>query len=172
MFIDMPTHIDAIDTSAGWEHEGQRLIIKGTVYKHDQSTPANDVILYYYHTDKTGRYTPKPTMTSAARRHGYLRGWVRTGADGHFAIYTNRPAQYPGGQFEAHIHVIIKEPDMKNPYWIDDWIFDDDPLVTQAMRTQRQNRGGSGILSTRVENGVQLVDHDVILGLNIPGYPD
>ena len=172
MFEGIPNRITAIDTSDGWNNEGQQLVIKGTIYKRDEQTPAPGTILYYYHTDKKGYYTPSNDTPQAARRHGYLRGWVKSDSSGHYAIYTNRPAQYPGERFEAHIHVVIKEPDMDKPYWIDPWIFEDDPLVTEKLKSQLENRGGNGVLSTKLENGIQLATHNVILGLNIPGYPE
>jgi protocatechuate 3,4-dioxygenase beta subunit len=172
MFAGMPAVLHSIDTTEGWYKEGQQLIVKGKVFRRDEKTTAPNTILYYYHTDRNGHYTAHADTPSRAGRHGYLRGWVKTDDRGNYAIYTSRPAQYPGGQFEAHIHVYVKEPDMDHPYWIDAWIFDDDPLVTADLKQRLENRGGSGILSTRTENGVLTADHDVILGLNIPGYPE
>jgi protocatechuate 3,4-dioxygenase beta subunit len=172
MFAGMPELINSVDTSAGWFTEGQRLVVSGKVLKQDGKTVVPNVILYFYHTDRNGHYTPHDDTPAEARRHGYLRGWVKTNDQGQYAIYTSRPAQYPGGQFEAHIHVYAKEPDMDYPYWIDAWIFDDDPLVTDSFKSRLENRGGSGILSARTENGILVAHHDVILGLNVPGYPD
>ena len=171
MFLGMPLFLSPIDTSEGWFEEGQKLKIEGTIYELDEKTPASDVILYYYHTDKTGHYTPREGMPPSAKRHGYLRGWVKTGADGRYAIYTSRPAQYPNEQIEAHIHVFIKEPYIDVPYYINEWIFDDDPLVTRELRNKLENRGGRGLLDIKKENDVQVAHHDVILGKNIPDYP-
>ena len=171
MFDGIPKEMNAIDTSDGWSEPGQKLIVKGKVFQVDQSTPASDIILYYYHTDQKGYYSPGDNKDAASNRHGRLRGWVKTGTDGTYAIYTSRPAQYPGNQFEAHIHVIVKEPDIEEPYWIDEWIFDDDPLVTTSLRQRLENRGGSGILKTTLDGDVQVANHDVFLGRNIPGYP-
>lgn len=171
IFIGMPDEINSVDTSKGWENEGQKLIVSGKIFEPDQKTPAKDIVLYYYHTDRNGIYSPGPGMPNAARRHGHLRGWVRTGADGAFTINTNRPANYPNSEFEAHIHVIIKEPDLNLPYWIDAWVFDDDPKLTPEMRKRMENRGGNGIMKPRIENGVQVANQDVILGLNVPDYP-
>jgi protocatechuate 3,4-dioxygenase beta subunit len=67
--------------------------------------------------------------------------------------------------------VIVKEPDIDQPYWIDGWVFDDDPLLTTELRNRLPNHGGSGIMKTEMENGIQVVHQEVILGLNIPGYP-
>ena len=40
MYVDMPTDINAIDTSLGWEEPGQKLLITGIVYQRDGRTPA------------------------------------------------------------------------------------------------------------------------------------
>ncbi len=171
MFSGMPLKLSNADTTDGWDEPGQKLIIRGHVYKPDRKTPANEVLIYFYHTDKNGRYTPKEGMVPSSRKHGRLRGLIKTGEDGSYAIYTSRPAAYPEGNVEAHIHVIVKEPDMDQPYWIDEWIFDDDPKVTPERRAKRTNRGGDCLLAVKNENGLQVVEHDIILGLNIPGYP-
>jgi protocatechuate 3,4-dioxygenase beta subunit len=171
MFLGMPLQLSAVDTSPGWSEPGQKLKIEGKILEPDQKTPASDVILYYYHTDQKGYYTPRDDMPPSAKRHGYLRGWVKTGPDGKYAIYTSRPAQYPNEKIEAHIHVFIKEPYIDVPYAISEWIFNDDPLVTDALRKKLDNRGGDSVLEVKKENDVQVAHHDVVLGLNIPNYP-
>lgn len=170
MFEGIPKHINAVDTSDGWSEPGQKLLVSGKVL-HLDSTPAADVLIYYYHTDQKGYYAPGDKTDAGSKKHGRLRGWVKTGPEGTYSIYTSRPAQYPDNKIEAHIHVIVKEPDMNEPYWIDAFIFDDDPLVTDDLRKRLDNYGGSGILTTRLEEEVQIANHDIILGKNIPGYP-
>jgi protocatechuate 3,4-dioxygenase beta subunit len=171
MFHGMPLKLAATDTTAGWNEGGQRLVISGTVYQPDQKTPAANVILYFYHTDKSGQYSPRDYVPNSAKKHGHIRGWVMTGDDGRYSIYTSRPVAYPNQKIEAHIHVMLKEPDIDSPYWLDEWVFDDDPLLTKDIRSKAQNLGGSGILKTTTKGGIQYANHDIILGLNIPGYP-
>ena len=171
MFVGMPEKIYSSDTTEGWFEKGQKLIVTGKVFQQDQTTPASDITIYYYHTDQQGYYSPGDLKDNGSQKHGRLRGWVKSGTDGTYSIYTSRPAQYPGNKIEAHIHVLIKEPDIDVPYWIDEWIFDDDPLVTPALRQRLENRGGSGILKPILKGDVQVANHDIILGLNIPGYP-
>ncbi|HEX5111581.1 MAG TPA: hypothetical protein VFV79_01960 [Saprospiraceae bacterium] len=171
VFLGMPLKLESSDTTDGWNEGGQKLIIEGTIYNIDQKTPAKDVIVYYYHTDPGGKYTPVEGMLPSARQHGHLRGWVKTGPDGRYAIYTSRPGQYPGENIEAHIHVYVKEPYIDVPYKIDEWIFDDDPLVTRELRSKLRNEGGDPVLKISRENGVQKAKHDIILGLNVPNYP-
>ena len=60
MYVGMPKHITAIDTSAGWTEKGKRLLVKGTVYQRDGKTPAPNTIIYYWHTDSNGYYSPAP----------------------------------------------------------------------------------------------------------------
>ncbi|MCP2044874.1 hypothetical protein [Pontibacter sp. HSC-36F09] len=47
-----------------------KLVLTGTVYLPDGKTPAQDVILYVYHTDVTGIYPKKGDEKGWARRHG------------------------------------------------------------------------------------------------------
>lgn len=171
MFVGMPAAINSVDTSAGWNEAGEKLLLYGKVYKRDGTTPAPDVILYYYHTDNDGYYSPRDGMDEQAKRHGHLRGWVKSGADGSYSIYTIRPASYPNENAAAHIHVFVKEPDISNPYYIDELVFDDDPKLSEQQRTGGRNRGGSGVLEISRTNDMQVAVHDVVLGLNVPGYP-
>lgn len=104
-------------------------------------------------------------------RHGYIRGWVKSDARGRYAIYTVRPAPYPNSDNEAHIHPSIKEPGIETAYYIDEFVFDDDPLLTGAKRKKLPNRGGSGVLRVLVQGELQIAEHNIVLGLNIPNYP-
>lgn len=171
MYIDMPGNIPAIDTSAGWNENGQKLLVKGTVYKQDGKAPATGVIIYYWQTDNNGLYSPAPGLDEKARRHGHIRGWMRTGTDGTYALYTIRPAPYPNSDNPSHIHIAVKEPAITNEYYIDEVLFDDDKLLTAAFKNRIGNRGGNGIVKVTVQDSLQLAQRDIILGLNIPGYP-
>ncbi|MFZ1785567.1 MAG: hypothetical protein WAU23_10225 [Ferruginibacter sp.] len=172
MFIGMPTTISSVDSSAGWTEKGQKLLITGKVYKNDGRTPASNVIIYYWQTDNNGYYSPKPGMNEKAKRHGHIRGWVKTDDKGNYSIYTIRPAPYPNENIPAHIHTSIKEPNIDNEYYIDEFVFDDDKLLTGEKRKALENRGGSGILRVLISGDLQIAEHNIILGLNIPNYPD
>lgn len=172
MYAGMPAEIPAIDTSSGWNEEGQKLLIKGKVLMPDGKSPAAGVILYYWQTDNKGLYTARTGMEEAAKRHGHIRGWMKTDAEGKYALYTIRPAAYPNSDAHAHIHLLVREPDLPNEYYIDEFVFDDDPMLTANRRSRAENRGGSGILKTRQEGGMQLADHNIILGFKIPDHPD
>ena len=170
MYIGMPENISSIDTSAGWIEEGQKLLVTGTVFKNDGYTPAPNVIIYYWQTDNNGLYSPKEGMDKDAKTHGKIRGWVKSDLHGRYSIYTIRPGPYPTQDTPAHIHISIKEPDMPNEYYIDDLVFDDDKLL-RGKRNGLKNRGGSGILRVLISGDLQIAEHNIILGLNIPNYP-
>lgn len=172
MFVGMPTSINSSDTSAGWTEKGQRLLVTGTVYKLDGKTPAKDVIIYYWQTDNNGYYSPRDQMDEKAKRHGHIRGWIKTDDKGRYSIYTVRPAPYPNDNIPAHIHTSIKEPNIGNEYYIDEFIFDDDKLLTGEKRKALENRGGSGVLRILNSGDLQIAEHNIVLGLNIPNYPE
>ncbi|GAB3931791.1 dioxygenase family protein [Mucilaginibacter myungsuensis] len=171
-----PKHIAARDTSPGWQQDGQKLLLTGTVYKPDGRTPAPNVILYYYQTNTDGRYEYKPDeplnlpRNSLGQTHGYIRGWVKTGSDGKYAIYTVRPGTYPTRSEPAHVHVTVIETGAAKGYYIDDFVFDDDILLTRAKRLKMDGRGGSGILRLVQKGDLHIGERNIILGANVAGY--
>lgn len=158
-----------VDTLPGFDSTEPKLKLSGTVFQRDGKTPANGVILYVYHTDRTGIYPKKGNETGWAKRHGYLRGWIKTDQSGRYTFYTFRPAAYPDGTEPEHIHLTVKEPG-KNEYYLDDYLFEDDPILTDQKRKLLSNRGGSGIGNPKMEYGMLTFHRDIILGLNIPNY--
>ena len=172
MFVDMPTNINAVDTSSGWTEKGQKLLITGGAYKTDGKTPAQNVIIYYWQTDNNGYYSAQRGMDEKAKKHGHIRGWVKTDQNGKYSIYTIRPSPYPNDVLPAHIHLSVKEPDIENEYYTDEINFDDDKLLIPHLKKYPQeNRGGSGVVRILLEGNNQVAEHDIVLGLNIPNYP-
>ena len=170
MYIGMPNNILATSYSPAWDSDGQKLLVTGKTLKTDGS-PVADVIIYYWQTDNTGYYTPKDYLDSNVKRHGYIRGWVKSDSQGNYAIYTIKPKAYPNRDIPAHIHLSIKEAKVKNEYYVDNLVFNYDPLLTTAKRNKLENRGGSGILRTLVSEDTLIAEHNIIIGLNIPNYP-
>ncbi len=161
--------MNAVDTSIGWNHEGQRMKIEGTVFQKDGKTPATGIIVYYYQTNTAGEYAKTADETT---RHGSIRGWMKTGDDGRYTIYTIKPGSYPGSSIPAHIHVFIKEPDI-NEYYIDDINFDDDPFFTSTERSRLRQQAGSGVVVLKKDAGGLLIGkRDIVLGLNMMNYPE
>lgn len=169
MFDGIPSQINSSTSIAPAGEAGEKLIITGTIYKSDGKTPAPGVILYVYHTNAQGEYAVTEGQQHALQ-HGHLRGWVKTDAKGQYSFTTIRPASYPNRQAPQHIHPIIKEPGLSF-YWIDEYLFEDDPLLTQTERARQEKRGGSGIIYlTKNEQGHWIGKRNIVLGLNIPNY--
>ncbi len=158
-----------VDTLPGYHTDENKLKITGTIFQNDGKTPAKDVILYIYHTNQSGIYPKRGNESGWAARHGYLRGWIKTTDDGIYTFYTTKPGSYPNSSEPAHIHAIVKESGVSE-YYLDDYLFDNDPHLTQKVRDSRRQRGGSGIIKLVEEDDEFVVKRDIILGLNIPDY--
>jgi protocatechuate 3,4-dioxygenase, beta subunit len=170
IYEGMPARLSWETSIALPTEPGEPMEISGVIYKADAVTPAAGVILYVYHTDAKGYYSPTPEQTGQARRHGHLRGWMKTNERGEYRFRSIRPAPYPNRGVPAHIHPTIKEPD-KNEYYIDEYWFDDDPLLTDDKRAKLEKRGGLGIIHvSRDSKGAWVGRRNIILGLNIPDY--
>jgi protocatechuate 3,4-dioxygenase, beta subunit len=142
---------------------GERLVISGTVFRHDGKTPAPGVVLYLHHTNAEGVYGNGSNESEWSRRHGRLRGWLKTGPDGRYTVHTIKPAPYPGRNVAAHIHLTVLEPG-RTPYWIDDIVFEGEPWVDREYLASRQNRGGRGVVRlSRHSDGTWVARRDVIL---------
>ena len=148
---------------AGPEAPGERLVLRGTVYRPDGRTPAPGVVIYAHHTNAEGHYADGSDESVWSRRHGRLRGWVKTGADGRYSFATIKPAPYPNRTDPAHIHLFLQEPG-RRPYWVDDVVFAGEFGVDEAFRRSRENRGGSGIVTLgRADDGAWLAERDIVL---------
>ncbi|MBL7877219.1 MAG: intradiol ring-cleavage dioxygenase [Cyclobacteriaceae bacterium] len=176
-YYGIPKTISSSDTSAGWNLNGQRILLTGIVYQIDGETPASEVLLYYYQTNTEGKYLYKAEESRSmppnelGQTHGYIRGWVKTDKDGKYFIYTIRPGTYPSNDEPAHVHITVKEPNDIKEYYIDDFVFDDDKLLTSARRRKMENRCGSGVLRLVQKGDLHIGERNIILGLNIPDYP-
>ncbi|MEO6283153.1 MAG: intradiol ring-cleavage dioxygenase [Dyadobacter sp.] len=165
-FDQLPSFVELPEVS--WDGK-KPMGINGTVFKAD-GTPAPNVVLYLYHTNEKGIYPKKGDEKGWAKRHGYLRGWVKTDQKGQYKFGCLRPAPYPGRDEPAHIHVTVKEPDI-NEYYIDEFVFSDDPLLTSEKQAKLENRGGSGIVKIIEVGNMYKGERNIYLGKNIPDYP-
>ncbi|PZX57913.1 dioxygenase family protein [Algoriphagus chordae] len=161
--------LNAIDTLPLFLENEPKLKVTGKVLQKDGKTPAADVVLYIYHTNREGIYETKGDEVAWAKRHGFIRGWLRTDSEGNYTFYTFRPGAYPSSNEPEHIHLTVKEPG-KSAYYLDEFVFEDDLLLSDEKRKNLPNRGGSGIVTPVKAHGLLTVHRDLILGLNIPDY--
>jgi len=160
VFDDQPDTLRSLARIAPANEPGVPMVIEGTVTTMSGAA-GRSVIVYAYHTDQTGIY-PR-----AANRHGTLRGWAITDAEGRYRFDTIRPGAYPSRNVPEHVHMHVIEPGI-GTYFIANLEFQDDPL--NSTRT-RENRGGNGYMLPVRRDGVWQVRRDIVLGQNIPGYP-
>jgi protocatechuate 3,4-dioxygenase beta subunit len=162
--------LNNVDTLPDFNDPGPKIEISGVIYESDGKTPAPDVVLYVYHTDQTGVYPTRGNEKGWAKRHGYIRGWMKTDQNGYYKFYTLVPASYPNGKNPKHIHPTIKEKD-KNEYWIDEYLFEGDPYL-QFEKSDRPPRGSNGIINPVMKDGMLRATRNITLGLNVPDYPN
>lgn len=171
MYVEIPEEIPSECTSSGWAEGHQKLVLKGKVLEQDGRTPAPNVILYFWHTDAKGLYSSSNQTPQKAKEHGNLRGWVKSDENGNYTIKTSRPAAYPSQDIPQHIHLSIKEPDVQNEYFADLY-FDDDTLYPNHLKKYgKLDRAGDEALRVVLDKEIQIAEHNIILGLNIPNYP-
>ena len=148
---------------AGPDEPGERMMLTGRVFASDGVTPAPNVVIYAHHTNAEGRYADGSNESEWSRRHGRLRGWVKTDAAGRYAFDTIKPAVYPDRTMPAHVHLFLREPG-RRPYYIDDVVFDGEFGVDAAYRARAELRGGSGIVRLgRTSEGVWTAVRDIRL---------
>ena len=159
-----PAEIDAVAAIAGPDEPGEQLILRGKVYLADGATPAHGVVIYLHQTNAEGYYAGgEGAPTRWQRRHGRLRGWAKTDADGSYEFQTIKPAPYPTMTMPAHIHLYVKEANLP-PYYIDDVVFEGEFGVTDDYRDRMELRGGNGIVSLQTAaDGAQLAVRDIVL---------
>ncbi len=169
VFVGRPAAPPAIARIAPAGEAGEPLQWRGRTLDAN-GKPVAGIVVYAYQTDASGRYPRDPAQDdAAARRHGRLRGWALSDAQGRFGFDTIRPAGYPGTSVPEHIHVHVIEPG-RCTYYIDDVNFRDDPRL-KASSTSHDGRGGSGVVEAKRDaSGTWQVERDIVLGRNLPDY--
>jgi protocatechuate 3,4-dioxygenase beta subunit len=106
--VEGPFHVDGAPQRtvlAEADEPGDRLVVEGTVYGPDCTTPVAGAMLDVWHADAEGNY-------HEADQDYRLRGQMMTDADGRYRLETIRPGNYPLGNSmrPAHIHFTITKP--------------------------------------------------------------
>jgi protocatechuate 3,4-dioxygenase beta subunit len=133
---DAPTDLSWNTVVTSRSEPGEPMEISGTIYQTDGVAPAEGVGLFIYHTDASGHYN-KDDEPSRPQ----IRGWMKTGADGQYNFRTIKPAPYPGKTIPAHIHAHLYGRGFEE-YWIDEYWFAGDPLITAENTAKLTGRGG------------------------------
>ena len=159
-------YLNPVDTLPGFDKAENKIKLTGIIYQPDGVSPAKDVILYIYHTNENGIYATRGDEIGWGRRHGYRRGWIKTDDDGKYIFYTAKPGAYPTWSQPAHIHPIILEPDGKY-YWINDFYFEGDTLISEKERNPIAPKGGSGLVKLNKTEELWVAERNIILGKNV-----
>ncbi|WP_386811524.1 dioxygenase family protein [Lysobacter koreensis] len=146
---------------------GEPMLVSGRVLG-PEGAPRAGIVVYAYQINDRGIYPP-PSRGRVSHRHGALRAWVSSYGEGRYAFDTIRPASYPSRDTPQHIHLHVLERGCST-YYIDDILFKDDPLLSDAHARSRLGRGGPGIGTPKRHKGVWHITRDIRLGHNIPGY--
>jgi hypothetical protein len=170
VFAGLPSAVGAEGRIAPAGEPGVPMLLQGTV-RTSTGKPAPGIVVYAYQTDAKGLYPPAPTVQGTAARHGRLRAWAKTDAQGAYRFVTIRPAGYPNTDIPEHIHLHVIEPG-RCTYYIDDVVFEDDPRLTPSQRASHdRGRGGSGVIKpTRDSSGTWQARRDIRLGAGISDY--
>ena len=64
-----------------------------------------------------------------------------------------------------------KEPGYTE-YWIDEFVFDEDPLLPEKEKTKKNPVGGNGVLKPVFSNGIYIARRNIVLGLHVKDYPE
>ena len=135
------------------DEPGEPLNVSGRIFGHDGKTPLAGALLYVYHTDARGIYNER--QTQGGQPDPRIKGWMKTDADGRYEFRTIRPASYPNSRITQHIHSKASA-DGYPERWIENFLFRDDPFLTDEMRRQHEQPGTfSSVMS--VERGADGV---------------
>jgi len=159
---DAPNDLSSVMVIPGPDEPGERIVLRGRVFEADGRTPAPGVLMYAYHTDATGVYRTEGGETGNGRRHGVLRGWLRTDEDGRYEIRTIKPGVYPSRTEAAHIHVTLTPPGAEED-WVPSFLFEGDELITPAERRSSERAGRFGFIVELEpgEGGVLVGERDL-----------
>lgn len=157
-----PCSLGAQATVAGATEPGERLRLSGRVYRSDGQSPAAQVLIYLHQTHAGGRYEGG-NGSVWARRHGRLRAWVRSDAEGRYQFDTIVPGIYPDLREPAHLHLVVQESG-RAPYYLDDVVFAGATGVDADYLARQPGRGGPGVVEGHAgSDGTLQATRDIVL---------
>ena len=133
-----PARLTSSERIAPTSEPGIPFTVRGAILDAG-GKPAQGVEVFAYQTDQHGIYA-----APGAADQWRLKGWAVTDAQGRFEFRTIRPAAYPSNTVPGHVHLTFKTTCCGRQ--VTEVMFDDDPLVTPAMR----QREGSELLFGKI----------------------
>lgn len=137
---------------------GDRLVVRGVVYKPDGVTPAPGVSLEIHHTDAEGWYHKASRNREPAR----LKGTLQTGVQGRFDFRSIKPGKYPEGRNPAHIHFKVWGAGVSEQF-PNELFFAGDPDLPPANRVPRSGKWNAVCAPTRDAAGVLHCTYNIRL---------
>jgi protocatechuate 3,4-dioxygenase, beta subunit len=134
--IDAPANVSWQTVLAKKSDKDLPMIVSGTVFESDATTPASNILIYFYHTDSEGIYGRK-----GEPKHGHFRGWMLTDARGRYEFRSIKPASYPNSTISAHVHMTVTGKNFQED-WIDSILFEGDRFISERERNQAGKKGG------------------------------
>ena len=141
---------------------GQPMIVSGRIFAPDGKTPLEGITLFVYQTDASGVYSTRGG--NGDNRNTRIHGSMRTNADGQYEFRTIKPGSYPQSRNPAHVHAFVSGPGYPE-YWIDEFLFDDDPFVGNDLRNRVSNKGtfSSVLKLTKGNDGILRGVRDIVI---------
>ena len=138
---------------------GEPLVVTGKIFQPDGKTPAEGMVLFVYHTDRTGYYNAQDDA-----RHPRLKGWMKIGADGKYEFRTIRPGAYPHRSTPAHIHAHLYGPGYSERSIEDYWLKDDPRINDSELKKMTEQGAHPAIVDLKHgSDGVWRGERDITL---------
>lgn len=146
------------------EEEGTRLFLTGTVFANDCISPLNNVVVDVWHADHSGCYSRFENCENPSGDDYKLRGIIRTGETGTFAVETIVPGRYlNGAQFRpSHVHFKVRPP--QGAELITQLYFEGDPYIAGDLAAGDPGAAGRIIPLEEKVDGLHGV-FDIILNV-------
>ncbi len=129
------------------QEPGTHIKIGGRLLAEDGVTPLPHILMFVYHADADGYYSPG----GADERTPRISGILRTDDGGRYEIRTILPGGYPNSKIPSHIHVSATLPDGRE-LWLEEFFFDDDPRLQTGFKRRLVRTGRFSPIVTLMKN--------------------